>query len=1050
MESWKEQLIKELHEVTQKHVEELGCIMDRMGIEESIKPQWIEVTKDQVIEAFKIVLENAKDLQEQLIASIEQLLQRSEDLCKQLRIKMPPYGSENLNLGQEKALLKRRITEYEDKIEKRLYELKSLKKRQNDACKSLGCEPIPIQESPLPTVEEIDKLSAHIEGLENEKFKRESKFLEVKCKILDLVQELEIKPSLEIEKTVCSVDDSLFLVTDYNMNWIDQYYESLVQQKLQTENEIAHLREKVCLLWEKLDEDIKRSNEFLQKHTGNSVTTLEAFQQEVKRCDRLKKANIEKFIKTMREELMQYWDKCHFSSTDRESFEYFHDNLYTEDLLTFHEIEVDKMRAYYQKHKETLLMLERREEYWKRLTELEDRENDPNRYKNRGGTLLKEEKERNGLTKKLREMEIVLLDIAVKFEEEYNKPFLSWGQSIPDIIEKTREDYENVSNKKQHLSAKKQQRNLTPTPVKSGFLGSTLSGSKRNLLTLTPAPSTPGTSSSKRKLPPTSLFSSSKKRTPLRVTPSIKLNDHTLIQKTKEKDPVQKRRLRYSQERKKRMDKIRRLSKVLTEKRQSNEFTDYDAFEAFSALSDSTYRAAVVEYYPVQDYNLTPDERTVANVKNYVKLIDELDDSNLDIVVFPEWTITKGVSSKRKTLVEISIEVPEKSEGAVPCGDNSYPQFFNDLSCLAKNHSTYLVVNLLEKKNCTSDDCASDNWNLYNTNVVFDRSGTVIQKYRKFNPFGEPEMNITKEAEIATFETDFDVTFALQAQEMYAIENDVVLLASGANSAEQGSGGSGIFQGKLGAVQLDLISNDGSKVIVANVLKEWDSSTVLAEDTDNEADIDKLGKEMDSFHLKHDNVSVYGGYRMVAEELSGTFRYNDVECQVSWKMSYQNITENHYDYALLYYSGVRSFDRVRDGGIDVCAVVFCQDLNENNEDYSNCGSRYSSYDTIQWTYTIEEITISANFTVSDSAIQYPSTLLSSIRPLDKTDYEWSSQYYDNNKIVQKTIKLTKPQDRLLVFGIYGRDFSRDSGASWVTINHLLFAATVLGVLLCVN
>ncbi|KAK9711087.1 Transposase IS4 [Popillia japonica] len=312
---------------------------------------------------------------------------------------------------------------YEEKIEKRLYELKSLQQRQKEVCKSLGCEPIPIQES-LPTVEEIDKLCAHIEGLENEKFKREQ----------------------------------------------------------------------------------------------------------------LKKAYIGKFIKTMLEELLQYWDKCHFSSAERESFE-----------------------TYYQANKETLLMLERREEYLKRLTELEDRENDLNHYKNRGGTVLKEEKERNGLKKKLREMELVLLDIAVKFEEEHNRPFLSWGRSIPDIIEKTREDYE--TNKKQ-----------------SGFLGSTLSGSKRNLLTLTSAPSAAGTSS-KQKLPPTSLFSSNKKRTPMRATPIIRLNDQTLTQKTKLKDRVQKRRLRYSHERKKRMDKIRRLSKVLMERRNSNEFLDIDEFE---------------------------------------------------------------------------------------------------------------------------------------------------------------------------------------------------------------------------------------------------------------------------------------------------------------------------------------------------------------------------------------------------------------------------------------------------------------------------------------
>ncbi|KAK9732428.1 hypothetical protein QE152_g12888 [Popillia japonica] len=59
------------------------------------------------------------------------------------------------------------------------------------------------------------------------------------------------------------------------------------------------------------------------------------------------------------EKLDEYRDECHFSSAERESFEYFHDNLYTEDILTFHEIEVDKMRTYYQANKETLLILER-------------------------------------------------------------------------------------------------------------------------------------------------------------------------------------------------------------------------------------------------------------------------------------------------------------------------------------------------------------------------------------------------------------------------------------------------------------------------------------------------------------------------------------------------------------------------------------------------------------------------------------------------------------------------------------------------------------------
>lgn len=90
-------------------------------------------------------------------------------------------------------------------------------------------------------------------------------------------------------------------------------------------------------------------------------------------------------------------------------------------------------------------MLDKHDVYWRRKLELDEKAMDPKRYKNRGGTLLKEEKERNGLTKKLRDMELELLEFARVFEEQNNKPFLSWGRSIPDILERTRKEYEIVS-----------------------------------------------------------------------------------------------------------------------------------------------------------------------------------------------------------------------------------------------------------------------------------------------------------------------------------------------------------------------------------------------------------------------------------------------------------------------------------------------------------------------------------------------------------------------------------------------------------------------------
>ena len=71
----------------------------------------------------------------------------------------------------------------------------------------------------------------------------------------------------------------------------------------------------------------------------------------------------------------------------------------------------------------------------------------------------------------------------------------------------------------------------------------------------------------------------------------------------------------------------------------------------------------------------------------------------------------------------------------------------------------YVVVNHHEKVDCPKPNCARDGFLLYNTNVVFDRTGRVVARYRKYNLFNEPGTNVTAAPEISTFTTDFGVTF---------------------------------------------------------------------------------------------------------------------------------------------------------------------------------------------------------------------------------------------------------------------------------------------------
>lgn len=129
-----------------------------------------------------------------------------------------------------------------------------------------------------------------------------------------------------------------------------------------------------------------------------------------------------------------------------------------------------------------------------------------------------------------------------------------------------------------------------------------------------------------------------------------------------------------------------------------------------------------------------------------------------DIVVFPE-----NVLNDRRT----PIVVPAPSADVITCSadEDHYNYIISRTSCYARSLGIYVLINVVEVQNCTQSQSVSnlvDNCAIYNANVVFDRRGAVISRYRKYNLIGSEWLyfNYTTQPEDeAIFRTDFNVTF---------------------------------------------------------------------------------------------------------------------------------------------------------------------------------------------------------------------------------------------------------------------------------------------------
>ncbi|XP_053995201.1 protein regulator of cytokinesis 1-like [Hylaeus anthracinus] len=453
-------------------------IWEEIGFTKEACSMYCEQVFSHINDLLQEMVSEAQLRKKTILSNVTQLMDQTSAISKELGRVVQTTGYENYSLKDLEQVLSSDLQKLQYCKDQRMALLKELREKEQSLCRVLGTQPINLENN-LPSEEELESFKLYLEKQEGEKNRLESVFKEMRRTIIKMINDLGISPSTNFEHFIYT-DGENFVLNSNNMIKLKELRDDLKHQVDKVKKHVEDLTQELHAIWKNLDEPDHICQSFLSSYSGYSVATRNALQEELARCKEKRKQNIVKYVSQVRDQLVNLWDLCKFSEEQRKQFQYFHCQTYTEDLLTLHELEVKRVQKFYESYKHIFSLLEQRDNLWTKMKELLQRANDPDRFYNRGGQLLREEKERKRIQKQLPKMEEQLKNLIKEYEEINGEEFTINGMSIEEAlkesynhlnkkketIKKTRKEAKDKSLKKVTLSASKR---LTPNASKKAL-----------------------------------------------------------------------------------------------------------------------------------------------------------------------------------------------------------------------------------------------------------------------------------------------------------------------------------------------------------------------------------------------------------------------------------------------------------------------------------------------------------------------------------------------------------------------------------------------------
>ncbi|PWA29102.1 hypothetical protein CCH79_00006332 [Gambusia affinis] len=440
----------------------LKDIWEEIGIPEDQRLQRTNVVKNHIRNLLEMMVKEEESLKKRLVSSIQTCRTEMEKLCLELQI--PVFEEEDgISMLQQEKNIRTEVEALKTERNRRMQQLKALLDQDQDLCDVLCSMPYGVAADCVPSLEQLENFQQHIAQQNEEKAKRYSEFTELKKQIILLMEELDHFPETSFEK-------------------------DLEERKAENEAICESHREKIQQLWDRLQAP-QEERELLNEHmVASRRRNLEALQTEVLRLEELQLNNIRNVTEAIRSEIAVFWEKCFFSIDQRQDFAPYFSEDFNEELLALHDAEIQRLKQHYEDHKELFEGVQKWETSWRLYLELEKKATDPTRFANRGGNLLKEEKQRSELQKNLPKLEKKLKAQIDAWEDEQGREFLVNGQMFLQYvaeqwelhrIEKEKEKLERHLKKSKQTEEDMLYGTAVRTPAKRRFLGTTTPNKSR-------------------------------------------------------------------------------------------------------------------------------------------------------------------------------------------------------------------------------------------------------------------------------------------------------------------------------------------------------------------------------------------------------------------------------------------------------------------------------------------------------------------------------------------------------------------------------------------